>query len=124
MKIRISIVKRTSSRLSPCSTLKKLTSLKRREFFSRAVVMKPAGYCICLIVLLNSRVYMGGTGYVFRSCLPKHIALLQRYSDLISPNVSLIMGDAASLQTSKGSILDPFASGVLLQLRHLSSFFT
>ena len=65
---------------------------------------------------------MGRTGYVFRPCLPKHIAYCKRYSDLVSPNVSLIMGGAASLQTSKGSIFDPFASGVLLQLRHLSSF--
>ena len=32
------------------------------------------------------------------------------------------MGGAASLQTSKGSIFDPFASGVSLQLEHLSSF--
>ena len=31
-------------------------------------------------------------------------------------------GGAAFLQTSKGSIFDPFTSGVLLQSRHLSSF--
>ena len=51
----------------------KLTSPKRRKFFLRAVVTKPAGCYICLIVLLNSRVYMGRTGYVFRLCLPNHI---------------------------------------------------
>ena len=46
--------------LSPFSIFytEKLTSLKRREFFLRAVVMKPAGRYICLIVLLNSRVYL------------------------------------------------------------------
>ena len=44
------------------------------------------------------------------------------YLDLISLNILLSMGGAASLQTSKGSIFDPFASGVLLQLEHLSSF--
>ena len=61
--------------LSPFSIFytEKLTSLKRREFFLRAVVIKPVGRYICLIVLLNGRVYMGRTGYVFRPCLPKHI---------------------------------------------------
>ena len=44
------------------------------------------------------------------------------YLDLISLNILLSMGGAASLQTSKGSIFDPFASGVSLQLEHLSSF--
>ena len=47
---------------------------------------------------------------------------MQRYLDLISLDVLLSMGGAAFLQTSKGSVFDPFASGVLLQLRHLSSF--
>ena len=36
----------------------KLTSFKGREFFLRAVIMKLAGHYICLIVLLNSRVYL------------------------------------------------------------------
>ena len=46
--------------LSPFSIFytEKLTSPKRREFFSRTVVMRPAVCYICLIVLLNSRVYI------------------------------------------------------------------
>ena len=61
--------------LSSVSTFytEKLTSLKRKEFFSRTVVIKPASRYICLVVLLNSRVDMGRIGYVFRPCLPKHI---------------------------------------------------
>ena len=58
MKIRISMVKLTPSHLSPYFILKKLTNPKRREFFSRVVVMRPAGCYICLMVLLNSRVYI------------------------------------------------------------------
>ena len=51
----------------------KLISLKRGESFLRAVVMKPAGCYICLLVLLNGRVYMGRIGYVLGPCLHKHI---------------------------------------------------
>ena len=53
---------------------KKLTSPKRRKFFLRAVVIKSAGCYICLIVLLNSRVYIWeGLDMFFRLCLPNHI---------------------------------------------------
>ena len=61
--------------LSPFSIFytEKLTSLKRREFFLRAVVMKLAGRYICLIVLLNGRVHMEGLDMYFKLCSPKHI---------------------------------------------------
>ena len=65
---------------------------------------------------------MGRTGYVSRPCLPRHIIHCKRYLDLISLDILSSTGGAASLQTSKGSIFDPFASGVLLRLRHLKSF--
>ena len=39
------------------------------------------------------------------------------YLDLISLNILLSMGGAASLQTSKGSIFDPFASGVFITVK-------
>ena len=54
----------------------KLTSPKRRESFLRAVVMKPAGRYICLIVLLNSRVYLWEG--------------LDTYLDLVYLNIQLI----------------------------------
>ena len=64
--------------LSPFSIFytEKLTSPKRREFFSRTVVMKPAGCYICLIVLLNSRVYIWEG--------------LDRHLDLIYLNISFV----------------------------------
>ena len=64
--------------LSPFSIFytEKLTSPKRREFFLRAVVMKPAGYYICLIVLLNSRVYIWEG--------------LDMYFDLVYLNISFV----------------------------------
>ena len=64
--------------LSPFSIFytEKLTSPKRREFFSRTVVMKPAGCYACLIVLLNSRVYIWEG--------------LDMYLDLVYLNISFI----------------------------------
>ena len=51
----------------------KLTSLKRREFFLRAVVVKPVGRYICLTVLLNGRAYLWGR--------------LDTYLDLVYQNI-------------------------------------
>ena len=65
---------------------------------------------------------MGKTGYVFRLCLPNHIVCRRGNLDIINLGALPSTGGAAFLQTSKGSIFDPFTSGVLLQLRHLSSF--
>ena len=64
--------------LSPFSIFytEKLTSPKRRESFLRAVVVKPAGCYICLIVLLNSRVYIWEG--------------LDMYLDLVYLNISFI----------------------------------
>ena len=64
--------------LSPFSIFytEKLTSPKRREFFSRTVVMRPAGCYTCLIVLLNSRVYIWEE--------------LDMYLDLVYLNISFI----------------------------------
>ena len=76
IKIRISMVKLNI--LSPFSIFytEKLTSPKRKKFSLRAVVMRPAGCYICLIVLLNSRVYIWEG--------------LDMYLDLVYLNISFI----------------------------------
>ena len=56
----------------------KLTSLKRREFFLRAVVMKSTDRYICVVVLLNSGVYIRRAGYVPRPCFYLNILLIAK----------------------------------------------
>ena len=112
--------------LSPFSIFytEKLTSLKRRKFFLRAVVIKPAGRYISLMVLLNGRAYVRRTGYVFRPCLPKRIVYCKGTQTLLVRTYRSSWEVLPFFKLQKGSIFDPFASGVLLRLEHLSSFFT
>ena len=87
---------------------KKLMSLKRKEFSLRAAVLKPTSCCVCLIVLLNSRVYMGRTGYVFRPCLLKLVAYCKGTQTLLVQTYRLSWEVMLLFKLQKGSIFDPF----------------